>query len=73
MDTYTAQHASTTFLAQIAAGLHDAGSALGRLAQRIDARLAARKAAAEARASIAHLSDRDLRDVGLNRFDVSRG
>ncbi len=73
MDTYSAQHAPAAFLVRVAAGLHDAGTALGRLAQRIDARLAARRAAAEARQSIAHLSDRDLRDIGLTRFDVLRG
>jgi len=73
MDTYSAQHAPAAFLVQVATGLHVAGTALGRLARTIDARLAARRAAAEARRSIAHLSDRDLRDIGLTRFDVLRG
>ena len=73
MDAHSARHAPAALLLQIAAVLHDAGTALGRFAQRLDARLAARKAEADARQSLAHLSDRELRDIGLNRFDVLRG
>jgi uncharacterized protein YjiS (DUF1127 family) len=73
MDAHSTRHAPAAMLLQIAAVLHHAGTALARLAQRLDAHLAARKAEADASRSLAHLSDRDLRDIGLNRFDVLRG
>ena len=73
MDAHSARHAPAALLLQIATVLRDAGAALARLAQRLDARLAARRAEADAWQSLAQLSDRDLRDIGLNRFDVLRG
>lgn len=73
MDAHPARHAPAALLLQVAAALQVTGTALGRLAQRLDARLAARKAKADAWQSLAQLSDRDLRDIGLNRFDVLRG
>ena len=73
MNTGSARHAPAALLLQIADVLHDAAVALVRIAGALDARLAARKAEADSWQALAQLSDRELRDIGLNRFDVLRG
>ena len=73
MSTRTARHLPAALLSQMAGALQDAGHALGTLAQQLDARLAARKADADGWRTLAQLSDRELRDIGHNRYDVLRG
>jgi uncharacterized protein YjiS (DUF1127 family) len=73
MNSHSARHAPAALLLLIADVLQVAGSGLARLARSLDARLAARKAEAASWHALAELSDRDLRDIGLNRFDVLRG
>jgi uncharacterized protein YjiS (DUF1127 family) len=55
---------------QLAALLHDAAGELRALAMRVDARMAERKRQQETRRILAEMSDRELRDIGLDRAQL---
>jgi uncharacterized protein YjiS (DUF1127 family) len=66
------RHPQAVALYRLAAMLHAGARVMRAAAQRLDAWLEARRLAAGARAALADMSDRDLRDIGLARADVDR-
>ncbi len=54
----------------LAAALAAAAHALGAVAARVDARLEARRRAAQDRLDLARMSNRELRDIGLDRGQI---
>ena len=72
MSTYVARNRFATPLFQLAALLHVAARGVRAMATRLNAWLERRRAADTALLVLNTMSDRELRDIGLSRFDVQR-
>jgi uncharacterized protein YjiS (DUF1127 family) len=70
MNSYTPRHYSATMLLQVGWLLHNAARALWNLAERLDARIAARQKAADDRRLLSEMSERELRDIGISRAEL---
>ena len=70
MSAYVARNRFATPLFQLAAVLHVAARGVRALATRLNAWLERRRAAAASLAQLNAMTDRELRDIGLTRFDV---
>jgi len=66
MTTYMTRHAAATFLWKAAAILRAGADALHGNAQRLDAWLAARAKASDDRDALCAMSERELRDIGID-------
>ena len=66
MTTYTTRHAPATFIWKAAEALRAGADALHRSAQRLDAWLAARAKSSDDRDALRAMSERELRDIGLD-------
>ena len=72
MSTFVTRNPLATPLFQLAAVLRMAARRVQTVATRLNAWLERRRAAAAALAVLTAMSDRELRDIGLTRFDVQR-
>jgi uncharacterized protein YjiS (DUF1127 family) len=72
MSAYVARNRFATPLFQLAAVLHVAARGVRAMATRLNAWLERRRAADTALLVLNTMSDRELRDIGLSRFDVQR-
>ena len=72
MSAYVARNPFATPLFQLAAVLHLAARRVRAMAMRLNAWLETRRAAAAALLALNAMSERELRDIGLTRFDVRR-
>ena len=72
MSAYVARNRFATPLFQLAAVLHVAARGVRAMATRLNAWLERRRAADTALLALNTMSDRELRDIGLSRFDVQR-
>ena len=72
MSAYVARNRFATPLFQLAAVLHVSARAVRAMATRLNAWLERRRAADAALLVLNTMSDRELRDIGLTRFDVQR-
>lgn len=72
MSAYVARNRFATPLFQLAAVLHVAARDVRAMATRLNAWLERRRAADAALLVLNTMSDRELRDIGLSRFDVQR-
>ena len=70
MSAYVARNRFATPLFQLAAVLHVSARAVRAMATRLNAWLERRRAAAAALQALGTMTDRELRDIGLTRFDV---
>ena len=70
MSAYVARKRFATSLFQLAAVLHVAAGGVRAMATRLNAWLERRRAAAAALQALDTMTDRELRDIGLTRFDV---
>ena len=70
MSAYVARNRFATPLFQLAAILRAASYRVRAVAMRLDACLERRRAAAASLAQLNAMTDRELRDIGLTRFDV---
>lgn len=70
MSTYAIRHREAAVLHGFAVLLHAGGRKVSLAAQKLDAWLEARRLAADARRDLSEMSDRELRDIGLDRADV---
>ena len=70
MSAYVARNRFATPLFQLAAVLHVAARGVRAMATRLNAWLERRRAADTALLVLNTMTDRELRDIGLTRFDV---
>ena len=66
MSTYIARHAAATLIWKTADTLHAGAEALHAYAQRLDAWLAERAKSADDRSALQAMSERELRDIGVD-------
>ena len=69
-NSFAKRNAFATPLFQFAAILHVAARGVRTMATRLNAWLERRRAAAASLAQLNAMTDRELRDIGLTRFDV---
>jgi uncharacterized protein YjiS (DUF1127 family) len=67
MNTYIPRFPATALVYQVGSWLHDAARALWRVAERLDARLAATANESDDGRALATMSDHELRDIGVSR------
>lgn len=72
MQTYVARYAAAAWVWKVGLALHAGSAWLGAIAQRLDARLAARDRAAADAAALCAMSERELRDIGIDRGFIGR-
>jgi uncharacterized protein YjiS (DUF1127 family) len=70
VSTYAIRHPEAAVLHGFAVLLHAGARRVSLAAQKLDAWLEARRLAADARRDLSEMSDRELRDIGLDRADV---
>jgi uncharacterized protein YjiS (DUF1127 family) len=68
--TYIPRHSSAAVLFPLGFLFHEVAGRLNRLAARLDSRITAWKDADDDRGLLDHLSDHELRDIGINRVDL---
>ena len=71
MSTYSIRHPEAAVLNGFAVLLLAGARKVSAAAQKLDAWLEARRLAADARRDLCEMSDRELRDIGLDRGDVA--
>ena len=70
MSTQLIHHPEAAVLHELAVLLAKTARRIGTAAQDLDAWLEARRLAAAARRDLAEMSERELRDIGLDRADI---
>jgi uncharacterized protein YjiS (DUF1127 family) len=70
VSTQVIRHPEAAVLHEFAVLLSKTARAIGTAAHHLDTWLEARRLAAAARRDLAEMSDRELRDIGLDRADV---
>ena len=70
MSTYAIRHPEAAALHGFAVLLRTSARKLNAAAQKLDAWLEARRLAAAAQRDLSEMSDRELRDIGLDRADI---
>ena len=70
MSTQLIRHPEAAVLHELAVLLAKTARRIGTAAQDLDAWLEARRLAAAARRDLAEMSERELRDIGLDRADI---
>ena len=70
MSTQLIRHPEAAVLHELAVLLAKTAPRIGTAAQDLDAWLEARRLAAAARRDLAEMSERELRDIGLDRADI---
>ena len=70
MSTYAIRHPEAAVLHGFAVLLRAGARKVSLAAQKLDAWLEARRLAADARRDLSEMSDRELRDIGLDRGDI---
>lgn len=70
MSTQIIRHPEAAVLHEFALLLSNSARKVGIAAQHLDAWLEGRRRAAAARRDLAEMSDRELRDIGLDRADI---
>jgi len=71
VSTYAIRHPEAAALRGFAVLLHGLARKVSLAAQRLDAWLETRRLAADARRDLSEMSDRELRDIGLDRSDIA--
>ena len=71
MSTYAIRHPEAAVLHGFAVLLRAGARKVSFAAQKLDAWLEARRLAADARRDLSEMSDRELRDIGLDRGDIA--
>jgi uncharacterized protein YjiS (DUF1127 family) len=70
VSTQLIRHPEAAVLHEFAVLLSKTARAIGTAAHNLDAGLEGRRLAAAARRDLAEMSDRELRDIGLDRADI---
>jgi len=70
MTTYIARHPLAAVLVGLGNVLHDGAAALRTLGQQVDGWLLHRRRAAADRHELVRMSDRELRDIGVDRASI---
>ena len=70
MSTQAIRHPEAALLHELAVLLTKSARTVSAAAQGLDAWLEARRVAAEARHDLADMTERELRDIGLDRADI---
>ena len=70
MSTHAIRHPEAALLQELALLLSRGARKVGAAAHDLDAWLEARRLAAAARRDLAEMSERELRDIGLDRADI---
>ena len=70
MTTYAIRHPEAAVLHSFAVLLRAGARRVSAAAHKLDAWLEARRLAADARRDLSEMSDRELRDIGLDRADI---
>ena len=71
VSTYAIRHPEAAVLHGFAVLLHAGARKISLAAQKLDAWLEARRLAADGRRDLSEMSDRELRDIGLDRGDIA--
>ena len=70
MTSHAIRHSEAAALYRCAAFLHTLAQALGAAAKRLDTWLESRRRTTTVRRDLSAMTDRELRDFGLTRFDI---
>ena len=71
VSTYAIRHPQAAVLHRFALLLHAGACKVGLAARKLDAWLEARRMAADARRDLSEMSERELRDIGLDHGDIA--
>ena len=71
MSTYAIRHPEAAVLHGLAVLLRAGARKVSAASQKLDSWLEARRLAADARRDLSEMSDRELRDIGLDRGDIA--